>query len=187
MTAVSTAQERLPGEIPLKWDRGDILNRPLPTIQEVVRSIQSPDVQPLVGFRFYGATRNHYAPSWSRDGKSLCCLRSDLNLHTCKLLLFTHLDQPQPTEVYSEVFTFEHMHAWSNTLHTTLLFSSNNEESREENLHFLDLNRERGTLNIRRMTTGKDAKVLPSFTQHGSELEVVYRQQAKLMQDAFTV
>lgn len=176
----AAGQERLPGEVQLELDREMFLGNGLPSIEQIVAAVRDPEVQPLFGMRFFSGERNHYAPAWSADGEAMICLRSDLNLNTCKLLLFAHLDQRHPMDIYGEFFTFEHMPAWTTESRRQLLFVSNNEEGKQENLHRLTVFDDQLEPDFDQLTTGEGVKVLPSFHSARGKSQFAYRRDADL-------
>lgn len=162
--------ELLPGELPLELGR-ELLDRArAPRVREIMAAVQDPAHRPLVLVRLFGDDNNHYAPAFSGDGTALAFLRSDLDAHTCKLLTMAALHQRVPDVLYSDFLSYEHMPCWNLTPRRLLVFASNNEEDREENLHLTDLHGP-----PRRVTTGAGIKVLPSLIVRGGQAQLLYR------------
>jgi Tol biopolymer transport system component len=170
----------LAGELPLGMTasgRQLIWPERLPNLAEVVTAARDPQVQPLAMIRLLRDGNNHYAPTWSADGKHLALLRSDIQKRRGKLLHFDLGRGDDPRPIYGNFNSFEHMPRWSSSGPSLLFFSSNNEDSGNENLHIFDpLTGARGA------TTGPGTKVLPSVAISAGRPRVIYRREDELIE-----
>jgi len=160
----------LPGEQPITLGRPLVGASRLPTLQEIEQSVRQAEVRPLVLFRLHGDRHNHYAPAWSADGRSLVCLRADIDERTCKVLIYPALSQEQPAALYDESLTYEHMPAWSSGSRSLLAFSSNRGDDREENIHVWEPGAE-----PRAVTNGPGSKVLPQLLTDSGVPQLLFR------------
>lgn len=160
----------LPGELPITLGRPLVGASRLPTLLEIEQSVRQAEVRPLVLFRLHGERHNHYAPAWSADGRSLVCLRADIDERTCKVLVYPTLNQELPVALYDDSLTYEHMPAWSSGSRSMLAFSSNRGPDREENIHIWEPGSE-----PRAVTSGPGSKVLPQLQTDSGVPQLLFR------------
>jgi len=151
----------LPGELPVDFGRELIGRSKFPTLRELVQIINKPEHVPALLFRFYGDQHNYYAPAWSRNGYALAALRSDIEAHTSKIVVFSNLKAQTAEIVYEAKPSYDHMIAWDVSGKPIFAFASTNERGRNENIHFGEI---RGIkLYGYRVTKGPEPKRHPSL------------------------
>ncbi|MCA9067398.1 MAG: PD40 domain-containing protein, partial [Planctomycetaceae bacterium] len=172
--------ELMVGELPVSLGRTIVGSQRLPTIQEVIASTRKTTVEPLALVEFYADDSSHHAPKWSGDGKSLVCLRADLTRRSCKVLLFQSLNQATPDILYGDSASYDHMALWNHGGGKNVVFSSNNQPDKNENIHLLSLSPTSEDLLPRRLTDTTGVNTLPSLQIQGTEGTLTYRHDEEL-------
>lgn len=177
-TARAQESDLLPGELPVKPGREMPGGGRLPTIREVIAASRDPQPRVLTAFRLHGDSNNHYAPSWSRDGRRLSFLRNDLALRTCKILLLNELRQRTPQTLYDSDLSFDHMNRWSEGESRYLAFASNNAADRAEGIHWA--NTSESPPRFAPLVQGKGVAAFPSLHVGAGRGHLVYRRDDEL-------
>jgi hypothetical protein len=175
----ATAQDLLPGEMQIEFSRELVEPARFPTLRELSDHLAQPEQSAALAFRFYRDRHNHFAPQWSPDGRALSVLRSDIEAHTSKIVLFPALDATRPMPLYGDSDSYDHMFAWANDGSRTFVFASTNEPSEQENLHLAALGE---PIRPARITAGPGVKTHPSMWLDGGRGRILYNASGKLCQ-----
>jgi hypothetical protein len=108
------AAELLPGEFgDIDLGRQLIEPRSFPTIGELRKAVDDPEMKPVLMFKLFTSGDNHHLPVFSFDGRRLAFQRSDARARSSKLLLFPSLDQPQPVLLSDNADVYDYLFCWA--------------------------------------------------------------------------
>jgi hypothetical protein len=113
-TIHAPAAELLPGEFgDIDLGRQLIEPREFPTIRELRKAVNDPEMAPVLMLKLFTSGDNHHLPVFSGDGRRLAFQRSDAQARSSKLLLFPSLDQPEPVLISERADAYDYMFRWA--------------------------------------------------------------------------
>lgn len=176
--STASAQDLLPGEMPVAFSRELVEPREFPSVRQLMQRLARPEQSSAITFRYYHDQHNHYAPQWSPDGRSFSVLRSDIEAHTSKVLVFPGVAETRPQVLFAESDSYDHMFAWGSRP-PTFVFASTNEPSEQENLY---LGNPSDVKKTRRLTRGPGVKANPSLWLASNNGRLLFNQSGKICQ-----
>ena len=131
----------LRGELPVRL-KGQLVGAAMaPSISEIESMLDHQEPKTVAVLRLHSDQNNHYAPSWSVNGRAIAFLRSDLDRGTRKVIVrqidssrLRRTDELTRT-LYSGQTSFEDLAMWSVGNRSVLVFDSTNEPSGGHNVH----------------------------------------------------
>jgi hypothetical protein len=109
----ATGAELLDGEFDdINLGRQLIEPERFPTLAELRRLVDKPEITSVLMFKLFGSGDNHHLPIWSGDGRRLAFQRSDAGAQASKLLLFSSLSEQRPALLTDRADVYDYMFRW---------------------------------------------------------------------------